>query len=135
MKSILKQTDDTRVIRARGLIKNVAEITVLVGLYITIFKVFGKGIPCMFRMITGFKCPGCGMTHALSALVDGNIWLAIEYNALSVSVLPLLLIFGAVKTVKYINCGEEEFTVTDILLMLACLGISIVYSIHRNGFM
>ncbi|MFR5953682.1 MAG: DUF2752 domain-containing protein [Coprococcus sp.] len=30
------------------------------------------GIPCFFYKITGYKCPGCGMTHALSEIWNGN---------------------------------------------------------------
>ena len=28
---------------------------------------FFFAVPCMFRTLTGFKCPGCGITHMLVA--------------------------------------------------------------------
>ena len=35
---------------------------------------------CMFHAMTGLLCPGCGTTHALYALVHGNVGAAIKYN-------------------------------------------------------
>ena len=28
--------------------------------YAAFYRITGIGIPCLFRLITGFKCPGCG---------------------------------------------------------------------------
>jgi len=36
--------------------------------------------PCMFRAITGFYCPGCGLTRALHALVHLDIGRAFRMN-------------------------------------------------------
>lgn len=31
----------------------------------------GLGIPCLFYLWTGFKCPGCGITRMCLALLSG----------------------------------------------------------------
>ncbi len=36
-------------------------------------------IPCPFKVITGHDCPGCGMQRAIIELLDGNIWLSIQF--------------------------------------------------------
>jgi hypothetical protein len=45
-------------------------------------------ILCPFRAMTGYPCPGCGMTRAFSAIAHGELWRAVRYNPLS----PLLFL-------------------------------------------
>lgn len=45
-------------------------------------------ILCPFRALTGYPCPGCGMTRAFSAIAHGELWRAVRYNPLS----PLLFL-------------------------------------------
>lgn len=40
-------------------------------------------ILCPFRALTGYPCPGCGMTRAFSALAHGEPVRAVIYNPLS----------------------------------------------------
>jgi len=37
---------------------------------------------CLFRQITGLKCPFCGMTHAVIALAHGHLMAAVQQNAI-----------------------------------------------------
>lgn len=41
---------------------------------------FFFAIPCMFRTLTGFKCPGCGITHMLVAELQFNFAQAYAAN-------------------------------------------------------
>jgi len=45
---------------------------------------------CLIRNVLGVKCPGCGMTRAISCIFHGNFRKALQYNRLVVIVLPLL---------------------------------------------
>lgn len=47
-------------------------------------------ILCPLRALTGYPCPGCGMTRAFSALAHGEPLRAIIYNPLS----PVLFVAG-----------------------------------------
>ena len=47
--------------------------------------------PCLSRMLFGVRCPGCGMSRAMSCAVHGNFKKAFYYNKLVVVVLPLLV--------------------------------------------
>lgn len=49
-------------------------------------------IPCVFRSITGYKCPGCGITTMLLLIADGNFADARAENIfLYYTLLPLLV--------------------------------------------
>lgn len=44
---------------------------------------------CPLRGFTGLPCPSCGLTRAFAALVRGDLWTAVGWNALC---LPLALL-------------------------------------------
>lgn len=46
--------------------------------------------PCVFHLLTGLHCPGCGLTRALHALVHGDIARAWAMHPLLLVALPLL---------------------------------------------
>jgi hypothetical protein len=45
--------------------------------------------PCLFSLVANIPCPGCGMTRACLALVQGNPALAWSYHPLSLALVPL----------------------------------------------
>ncbi|MET0288428.1 MAG: DUF2752 domain-containing protein [Pseudoxanthomonas sp.] len=45
---------------------------------------------CPFHALSGYWCPGCGMTRALHALVHGDVITALHMNPLGMLMLPLL---------------------------------------------
>ena len=44
---------------------------------------------CAFYMLTGYKCPGCGMQRMAHALLNGEVLEAFRYNAFLMVVFPL----------------------------------------------
>ncbi len=52
--------------------------------------------PCRFHELTGLQCPGCGATRATHQLLHGNVSRAFYFNALYVSLLPVLFGWGVV---------------------------------------
>lgn len=56
---------------------------------------FGRqGYPCLFRLLTGLYCPGCGGTRALKCLLQGKVLTSLYYNPLIV----YMAVVGAVET-------------------------------------
>lgn len=49
---------------------------------------------CLFLAVTGFYCPGCGVTRALHALAHLDVARAFAMNALVVAGLPVLAWMG-----------------------------------------
>lgn len=56
----------------------------------------GAGIPvCFFHAVTGLPCPGCGLTRALSSLIQGHPASAFSYHPFAFIVLPLFAMLAA----------------------------------------
>ena len=49
----------------------------------------GAFLPCPFRTLTGWWCPGCGLTRATHHLLRGDVTQALRYNLFVV-----LILFG-----------------------------------------
>lgn len=47
-----------------------------------------QGFPCLFQLLTGLYCPGCGGTRAVKYLLRGQILTSIQYHP--------LVVYGAV---------------------------------------
>lgn len=127
-----RMTEDRRK-RLIHTLKIALEILVCLVLYIGIYLLTDHGIPCVFRMITGLQCPGCGMTRALGALARGNLAEAVGYNLLSVTLCPLVLGYLILKSVKYIKSGSEEFSAFEILFLVFCFIFCVLYFMFRNN--
>lgn len=108
-------------------------ILLLAGIaYYMFYRSTGIGIPCLFRSLTGWLCPGCGMTHAAAALIEGDPLRAMRSNALSLTVMPVLAIYGGYRAVIYARRGETEFRPWEVVLLLVLVMISLGYAIVRN---
>ena len=57
---------------------------------------FGNPFPCMFRLLTGLYCPGCGAGRAAYALLHFDLLASLSFNPLFVIALPFVgWYFGA----------------------------------------
>lgn len=63
------------------------------SIYAFIFEPGKSGFfpDCLFRLMTGLICPGCGSTRAFHQLLHGNITTAFTLNPLLLIALPILL--------------------------------------------
>lgn len=64
-------------------------------------------IPCIFRVLTGYKCPGCGIAHMFVAISQFDLSGAFLANPLMFIFLPLWGIIYGVSMVYYIKTGEK----------------------------
>ena len=51
---------------------------------------FGVKTICIWHVLTGHKCIGCGITSAMVQLIQGNFKLAYKTNSLIIIVAPIL---------------------------------------------
>lgn len=78
-----------------------------VVLYVFDPSVYSFYPPCVFRSLTGYLCPGCGITRALHHILHGRFVEAFHYNAMAVVFGPVLLA-GAVAEARTVIRGAPE---------------------------
>lgn len=67
----------------------------LVGALVWLLRVGGPSVmpwSCLLHDFTGLHCPGCGMTRAASAILEGDFWAALRFNLLGMILLPVALV-------------------------------------------
>lgn len=65
----------------------------LVIIYLILSKYLNIYIFCPFHKLTGFYCPGCGVTRMLFSLLTLDFYQAFRYNCLLFISLPFFLFF------------------------------------------
>lgn len=100
--------------------------------YLFVFRWLGHGIPCIVLLLTGYQCPGCGMTRALAAVFNGDLAAAMSYNALSLTVFPLVCLYLVYRRVREVLCGESGFSAWEYVFLIAAFAITVTYGIARN---
>jgi len=63
------------------------------AVYLFVFEPGKTGLfpVCLFRLVTGYTCPGCGSTRAMHQLLHGHVVAAFMLNPLFMLAIPLLL--------------------------------------------
>jgi hypothetical protein len=87
---------------------------------------------CPLYKLTGFACPGCGLTRGLHALLHGDVLTALDFNAL----IPLyLLIFGYffASLISLAVRGRGIIPLERNLYFLwAIIGVLLLFGVLRN---
>jgi len=100
--------------------------------YYFLNKQYNISIPCMFRKLTGFLCPGCGITRCLFSIINGNITKAFDYNELATILLLPSLGYISVNMYQYIN-NKSYIKIPNIIWNILLI-ITIIFGIIRNIF-
>lgn len=82
-------------LRKTKLSRAIFSITWITGL--TLFLAFarlenleqGRSL-CLIKNISGYNCPGCGITRAIAAILKGKLVSAFSYNPLIIIIFPLI---------------------------------------------
>lgn len=65
-----------------------------------LYAATGLGLPCPFRMVTGWDCPLCGGTRLGGALLRGDLVAAFLYNPVVLLGLVVLSVLGVLWSVE-----------------------------------
>lgn len=108
------------------------EIVVLMlgTVYLLWYAWTGLGIPCVFRKVTGFRCPGCGVTHMVLHMVKLDFRAAYHDNPLIFMSIPFLLFEIILE--EYRKYRRSRMPVWNNVLLFTYLFIIIVFGIYRN---
>ena len=107
-------------------------ILLAVGLVYYIFVALTNvGIPCVFRLITGLQCPGCGVSRMLMALSRFDFISAFHYNPAVLLTAPAILFCILRSDIDYIRTGKNSQNQYPLIWM-ASLVILLVFGVIRN---
>ena len=101
------------------------------AIYALLIRFTHFSIPCFFRLITGLKCPGCGITGMCLALLRLDIKDAFDHNQLAFCLLPLMLLTAGRMIYSYVkyNRTREKLTQISLYVMIAAF---LVFGVLRN---
>lgn len=92
-------------------------------------------MPCLFQMMTGLYCPGCGGTRAVRALLSGHPVLSFLYHPV-VPYMASVDVWAAVSWILYFATGNRRFRPElDDRIAYAAAGIVILNFIIKNGLL
>lgn len=100
--------------------------------YLIIILKTGRGIPCVFNMLTGLKCPGCGITHMIVSLARLDFPAAWHSNPVVLILLPLILIVGVLRIIKWVRTGDSKASRPDFVIECAALAALLIFGVVRN---
>lgn len=106
---------------------------VFVKIYYLLFIDYGIVIPCFFRKITGFYCPGCGVTRMLYSLVKLNFYQAFRYNPLIFLAMPFIIFCILDRLIKWLkNRNDYFYTKINNRIWIMLVVITLLFGLLRN---
>ncbi len=87
-------------------------------------------IPCPIHAITGFKCPGCGVTRMFLALMRLDFKSAFDSNPFVLVTLPYL-IFAVVYEFFLPHNNKKVYKLNNIILTIYCIAL-VAFGVLRN---
>jgi hypothetical protein len=87
---------------------------------------------CMFRLLTGLTCPGCGTTRALHEIVHGHFLAAFMLNPLLLIASPFLLFAFMRYSVIVMNGGVPRKNALPAPYIYAIFFVVVGFWIFRN---
>jgi len=113
---------------------NIILLLILISYYY-INKYTGFYIPCIFREITGLKCPGCGITHMIFDMLNFRFVEAFYENPLVFIYFPFIVAYYFYMTYLYIYNKKDNFlTKISNYAWVVLIVITIIYGIVRNFY-
>ena len=115
-----------REMRKRYVIRTWAEIAAIGGIYLLVILL------TPLRFLTGFQCPGCGVTRMVLDLLKLDVRQAFRDNAFVLLILPVLVPWGIYRTKKYIEEDSPEYSIFELILLGILLAGAVLFGIIRN---
>lgn len=86
---------------------------------------------CVFKLVTGWDCPGCGSQRALHSLLSGRVGEAWAFNPYVFFAVPAAAFFGIVESFQA-RCPKLHHAVIRPATYYALILLTIIWTIARN---
>lgn len=97
-----------------------------------IFKKISFGVPCIFYELTKLKCPGCGNTRAVIAMLELDLKQSLSYNLMALPEIMFIFYVYIVCAKSYVRSGYFRYTADVKAFDIICLAVFILWGIVRN---
>ena len=100
--------------------------------YALICAIFGIGIPCPIRSITGFKCPGCGVSRMAISLLRLDFASAWNANPVILLMVPFGVYIAVKMSISYVRFNKKTLSKVDSILVYIACAVLIIFGVLRN---
>lgn len=98
--------------------------------YMYVIETYDVIIPCVFHRLTGWYCPGCGITRMILSLTEFQFHQAFHYNILVFSLLPYAILYFLTNYICWIT--DKPIVKLPRWFWNGLLVITILFGILRN---
>ncbi len=125
-------TQKGRELRLKKLLKSLLVIFAVGAAYALLCTTTNFYIPCVFRLITGYLCPGCGITHCFLSLLRGDFRGAFEANQFVFCLLPAGAVYAFYRARRYVLYNRRDYAAWENNAAIVLLIAAILFGIIRN---
>lgn len=118
--------------RAIKIIKYIFIVLIIGVLYGIFVMKTGIGVPCIINLITGYKCPGCGVSRMCMALMRLDVEAAYNYNKVLFLLLPVLLAVFTYQLYRYVRYDNTKLTKVQSAILYIAVALLVIWGIVRN---
>lgn len=93
---------------------------------------FVISIKCPTKLVTGFYCPGCGVTRMFQHMIKLDFYSAFRSNCAVFVLLPFLLLFFAMRAYGYIKNGVPLYNKLMQVMIYTMIVILLIFGVLRN---
>jgi hypothetical protein len=105
----------------------------LLALYYLFDPAHSGFLPCPFKHLTGYNCPGCGSQRAIHQLLHGDFIAAFSFNPMLILSLPIIGYGLGVKLWNYIFKAQQRVAFFyKPKFIYGYFGIVLLYWLVRN---
>ncbi|MBI2838213.1 MAG: DUF2752 domain-containing protein [Acidobacteria bacterium] len=89
-------------------------------------------LPCLLNRLTGLECPACGSQRAVHQLLHGNFEAAVRLNALFVTLLPVMIWYGARMLLRVTSGRELPMVCNGRAWLWLLAALVVTFGVYRN---
>ena len=119
-------------VKARSAALGGCGLFLVVGVYIVIWKLTGVGFVCPINFLTGWHCPGCGLTRMLAALLRLDLYQAFRFNPLLFVLLPAAIVLFVESRIARSQDRQPWVDKIPIACWIIVIVVLLIYGVIRN---